>query len=317
MIRIGFMFDRDRAPEDLTGYARLLEESGAADLWLVEDLGWAGSVASAAFALAATRRLRIGIGIAPAGLRNPALLAMEVAMLERAHPGRLVAGVGHGITQWMRTVGAATPRPLARLAETITAVRGLLAGETVRLAGSEVTVDGVRLVHPPRTVPPIVAGVVRPRSLELSGRLADGTVLAEGNGPAEVAAARTHLERGIAAGDRPGHEVILFAYLRVDDDPVRAAGATRHLVADQAAWLGVPPERVFTLTGPAADLPAKLAALAAAGTDTVVLRPVGDDPDGQTRAALAVLAPGRPRERPGHGSGPVDDRSRTTGVTAD
>src|SRR4051794_5308650 len=184
MIRIGFMFDRDRAPEELAGYAALLDEAGADDLWVVEDLGWAGSIASTAFALAATRRLRVGIGIAPVALRNPALLAMELAMLERAHPGRLVAGLGHGVPGWMRQVGAGTPHKLALLEESILAVRGLLAGERVELAGREVTVDGLRLVHPPRAVPPIVAGVVQPRSLELSGRVADGTIIAEGHGPA-------------------------------------------------------------------------------------------------------------------------------------
>jgi alkanesulfonate monooxygenase SsuD/methylene tetrahydromethanopterin reductase-like flavin-dependent oxidoreductase (luciferase family) len=289
MFRIGFMFDRDRAPEELAGYAALLDEGGADDLWVVEDLGWAGSIASAALALAASRRLRVGIGIAPVALRNPALLAMELAMLERAHPGRLVPGLGHGVPEWMRQVGAGTPRKLALLEESIVAVRGLLAGEKVELAGREVTVDGVRLVHPPRAVPPIVTGVVQPRSLELSGRVADGTVIAEGHGPAQIAAAREHIERGVAAGDRPAHELIVFAFLRVDDDPSHAAQATRDAVAGQAAWLGVPPAEVFTVTGPASALPARIGELQAAGASTVVLRPLGPDPDGQTRAALAAL----------------------------
>jgi AraC-like DNA-binding protein len=39
-------------------------------LWVVEDLGWTGSISSAALALAASRRLRVSIGIAPAPLRN-------------------------------------------------------------------------------------------------------------------------------------------------------------------------------------------------------------------------------------------------------
>jgi alkanesulfonate monooxygenase SsuD/methylene tetrahydromethanopterin reductase-like flavin-dependent oxidoreductase (luciferase family) len=290
MIRIGFMFDRDRPPTELTGYAALLESLGADDLWLVEDLGWAGSIASTALALAATERLRVGIGIAPVALRNPALLAMELALLERVHPGRLVAGVGHGVPEWMAKVGASTPRKLALLEETIVAVRGLLAGETVVQHGREVTVDGVRLVHPPQSVPPIVTGVVRPRSLELSGRVADGTIIAEGHGPSAIAEARTHIERGIAAGDRPAHELIVFAFLRVDDDPERAGAATREAVEGQAEWLGVPPSAVFTLTGPAGDLPAKIASLADAGASTVVLRPLGPDPDAQTRVALDAIA---------------------------
>jgi len=300
MIRIGFMFDRDRPPSELTGYAARLESLGADDLWLVEDLGWAGSIASTAFALAVTERLRVGIGIAPVALRNPVLLAMELAMLERSAPGRLVAGVGHGVPEWMARVGAATPRKLALLEETIVAVRGLLAGSRVTMHGREVTVDGVQLVHPPATVPPIVTGVVRPRSLELSGRVADGTIIAEGHGPAEITAARSHITRGAEAArpthdpvaraaDRPAHELIVFAFLRVDDDPSHAAAVTREAIAGQAAWLGVPPSEVYTLIGPASALPDRIAELQAAGASTVVLRPLGPDPDTQTRAALKAL----------------------------
>jgi alkanesulfonate monooxygenase SsuD/methylene tetrahydromethanopterin reductase-like flavin-dependent oxidoreductase (luciferase family) len=287
--RIGFMFDRDRPPEELPGYAAALEDAGADDVWVVEDLGWTGSIAAAALALAATDRLRVGIGIAPVPLRNPALLAMELGMLARVHPGRLVAGVGHGVTEWMRRVGAEPAGKLDRLAETIETVRDLLDGRTATRHGPEVTVDGVTLVHPPAQPPPIVTGVVRPRSLELSGRLADGTILAEGIGPAQVTDALTHIDRGRADGDRPAHELIVFAFLRVDDDPGRAAAATADLFAGQAAWLGVPPDELFAVVGPAADIPARVGALTAAGATTVVLRPVGDDPLGQTRAALAAL----------------------------
>ena len=287
--RVGFMFDRDRPPEELPGFAARLEEDGADDLWVVEDLGWAGSISAAALALAATRRLRVGIGIAPVALRNPAVLAMELATLARVHPGRLVAGVGHGVPEWMRKVGAEPVRKLALLEETILAVRALLAGETVAAHGREVTIDGLGLVHPPAVAPPIVTGEVRPRSLELSGRVADGTIIAEGNGPEQLVAALRHIDQGRAAGDRPAHELIVFAFLHVDDDPERAAGATREILAGQAAWLGVPPERLFALIGPADTIAGRVAALHAAGAATVVLRPLGADPAGQARAALTAL----------------------------
>ncbi|MFI7599884.1 LLM class flavin-dependent oxidoreductase [Actinoplanes sp. NPDC049681] len=288
-VRIGFMADRDRAPEELPGFARDLEAAGADDLWVVEDLGWAGSISAAALALAATNRLRVGIGIAPVPLRNPALLAMELATLARVHPDRLVAGLGHGVPEWMRKVGAETSGKLALLEETIRTVRGLLAGETVTEHGREVTVDGLALVHPPAQPPPLVTGVVRPRSLELSGRVADGTILAEGTGPAQIADALGFIGRGRAAGDRPGHELIVFAFLHVSEDPAAAAAATADMVSAQAAWMGVPPEELFTLIGPASGIAARVAALGEAGAGTVVLRPLGADPLGQATAALRAL----------------------------
>ncbi|MEU7901521.1 LLM class flavin-dependent oxidoreductase [Actinoplanes sp. NPDC049118] len=286
MPRIGVMFDRDHAPEELPAYAVAAEGIGVDDLWLVEDLGWAGSVSSAALALAATSRIRVCIGIAPVPLRNPALLAMELATLARVYPGRVVAGLGHGVTDWMRQVGEERKSKLALLEESIVAVRGMLLGETVTLDGREVHLDGVGLVHPPSVVPPIVTGVVRPRSLELSGRVADGTILAEGNGPEQIAAALGHIRRG---GAGAAHELITFVYLHVNDDPANAAEVTGELVAAQAQWLGIPQGELFTLIGPARDIPAGIQALTDAGAGTIVLRPLGPDPIGQTRIARAAL----------------------------
>ena len=286
-IRIGVMFECGRPPEELPGFAAAVEEAGAEDLWVVEDLGWNGGVSAAAVALAATSRLRVGIGIAPAPLRNPALYAMEIATLARIHPGRVVAGLGHGVAEWMRQVGVGAGSKLAVLEESVTVVRGLLSGETVTLDGRAVHIDGVRLVHPPATVPPVVTGVVGPRSLELSGRVADGTILVEGLHPPQLAEAVGHLRRG---GATASHEVINFAFLHVDADEERAARAGAEALAGQAAFLGVRPEEVFALVGPASSIPAKVRTLAEAGVRTVVLRPFGGDPLAQVRAALAALA---------------------------
>ena len=286
--RVGFIFDRDRAPEELAGFAAGLEEAGADDLWVVEDLGWAGSISAAAVALAATDRLRVGIGIAPVALRNPALLAMELATLARIYPGRLVAGLGHGVPEWMRKVGAEHESKLALLEETILTVRALLRGEIAITHGREVHVDGLALVHPPAQVPPIVTGVVRPKSLELSGRAADGTVLAEGNGPAQVTAALAHIDRGRASSDGASHELIVFAFLHVGDVET-IDETTRELLAGQADWLGVPLAELFVVAGQAAALAERVQALRDAGTATIVLRPSAPDPLGQAREALKAL----------------------------
>ncbi|MEW1718688.1 LLM class flavin-dependent oxidoreductase [Streptomyces sp. NPDC093109] len=294
------MFDRDRRPEELASFAAELENPATGpqvdDLWVVEDLAWAGGVSSATLALAATERLRVGIGISPAPFRNPALLAMEFATLARVFPGRFVAGIGHGSTDWMVQVGAASPTKLALLEETIAAVRGLLSGATTSVDGRTVHIDGVTLVHPPAVAPPVVAGVVRPRSLELSGRVADGTVMAEGQGPRAVEAALNTIAKGRAAvsPDDPAaptaHELIVFTHLYVDDDPARVATATAPVVAEYTQWLGIPQEDVFVAAGPAATAAERIRSLWEAGADTVVLRPIGDDPLGQVRTVLAELA---------------------------
>jgi alkanesulfonate monooxygenase SsuD/methylene tetrahydromethanopterin reductase-like flavin-dependent oxidoreductase (luciferase family) len=282
-VRIGVMYDRGWAPEGLPSFAREVERLGADDLWVVEDLGWNGGISAAAVALGATERLRVGIGIAPAPLRSPALLAMEVATLARVFPGRLVAGIGHGVTEWMAGVGVAPTSPLALLEETIVAVRALLRGQKVEVDGREVRLDGVQLVHPATEPPPVVAGVVRPRSLELSGRVADGTLLAEGNGPQDLVDALALIRKGGAGAD---HSLVVYAFGALGPD---AEQALRPAVEGQAGWLGRPPEDVFTVSGTAAQAAGQVRDLAAAGATTVVLRLFGPEPARQLGEVLAAL----------------------------
>jgi alkanesulfonate monooxygenase SsuD/methylene tetrahydromethanopterin reductase-like flavin-dependent oxidoreductase (luciferase family) len=284
-LRIGVMYDRDWAPEELPGFARRAEALGVDDLWVVEDLGWNGGVSAAAVALGATGRLRVGIGIAPAPLRSPALLAMELATLARVFPGRLVAGIGHGVREWMEQAGVAPRSPLALLEETITVVRALLRGERVTLDGREVRIDGIGLVHPPAEPPPVVAGVVRPRSLELSGRVADGTLIAEGHGPDDLERVRALLAKG-GAGEE--HALHVFAFACVGDDPAEVARALHPSTEGHGAWLGRPQEEVFTVSGSAREAAGKIDALRSAGAGTVVLRFVGPEPLRQLEAVLGA-----------------------------
>ncbi|NEA61822.1 LLM class flavin-dependent oxidoreductase [Streptomyces sp. SID12488] len=285
-LRIGVMYDRDWAPEGLPGFARQAEALGVDDLWVVEDLGWNGGVSAAAVALGATERLRVGIGITPAPLRSPALLAMELATLARVFPGRLVAGIGHGVREWMTSVGVAPRSPLALLEETITSVRALLRGERVELEGREVRLDGVQLVHPPTQPPPVVAGVVRARSLELSGRVADGTLIAEGHGPLDLENTRVLTAKG---GAGPEHTLTVLAFACVGDDPGEVARSLHPLTEGQGSWLGRPQEDLFTVSGSAQQAAQDIGALSAAGADTVVLRFAGAEPLRQLEAVLGAL----------------------------
>jgi alkanesulfonate monooxygenase SsuD/methylene tetrahydromethanopterin reductase-like flavin-dependent oxidoreductase (luciferase family) len=277
------MYDRAWPPEELPTFAREAEAAGADELWVVEDLGWGGGISAAAIALAATSRMRVGLGIAPAPLRNAALLAMETAFLARVYPGRFVAGIGHGVAGWMASVGAAPGSALALLAESTEAVSALLRGERVQTNGREVRIDDLQLVHPPTVVPPVVLGVVRPRSLELAGRVADGTVIAEGHGPADLEAAKALIRQGGGADD---HELIVFTFAAVADDAEQAAEAVRPAVEGQAGWLGRTPEEVFTVTGTPTQAATRIAELGAAGATSVVLRFSGDEPVRQLAAVL-------------------------------
>jgi hypothetical protein len=119
--------------------------------------------------------------------------------------------------------------------------------------------------------------------------VADGTVIAEGQGPKAIAAALGHIRKGREG--RPGtHEVVVFTHLCVGDDAERVAELTAPVVEEYMDWLKVPAEDVFLAAGPVATAAERIRSLWDAGADTVVLRPVGEDPGGQVRQVLAELA---------------------------
>src|SRR3954447_4906719 len=102
MARLGVVFTAKRAIPDLPETARRAEALGYDELWLVEDCFAFGGLTTAAAALGATGRLRVGVGLLPVSVRNPAIGAMELAALAILHPGRLDVGLGHGVESWMR-----------------------------------------------------------------------------------------------------------------------------------------------------------------------------------------------------------------------
>lgn len=279
---LGFVVRPEHPPEQLAALAADVEAAGFDELWLWEDCFFAGGIAATATALQATRRIRVGLGILPAPVRNAAFAAMEVAVLARLHPGRLVAGVGHGVTPWMRQIGAMPESQLALLEETVVAIRALLAGDAVSVDGRYVRLEDVQLYHPPDDVPPIYTGVRRARSLALSGRVADGTILSEPSSPAYIRWAREQI-----AATRP-HRLTVYAWLGMGDD----REAVRALLAERAQEGGPQFDHAgdleeMAVVGTPAECAAAIRRLGDAGADAVVLIPPA--PGADARAIGAAL----------------------------
>jgi 5,10-methylenetetrahydromethanopterin reductase len=276
MTALGFVIRPEHPPEELPALAAAVEAAGFDELWLWEDCFFAGGAAATAAALAATSHVQVGLGIMPAPVRNPVFAAMEIAALARLHPGRVHAGFGHGVADWMRQVGSLPKSQLAMLEETVAAVRALLAGEEVSTEGRYVKLDGVRLDHPPAEVPPVSTGVRRQKSLALSGRVADGTILSE---PASVPYVEWALEQ--IGATRP-HRLTVYTWFSSDRDALRPVIAERlRDGGPQVEQAGVAPvDHVdddlvdrLAVAGTPERCAASIRALAAAGADSVVLVP--------------------------------------------
>jgi 5,10-methylenetetrahydromethanopterin reductase len=193
--RIGMCFDRKLPAAAVREFAERLDLDGVDELWIIEDCFYTAGISLAATALARTERLTVALGILPAVARNAAVTAMEIATLAELAPGRLLAGIGHGVQEWMAQMGARTATPVNTLEEVIVTVKRLLAGEEVTFTGKHVALDRVKLDVAPKHAPPVLSGVRGPKSLAMSGRVADGVILAEFSGPAAVRQAREQAGR--------------------------------------------------------------------------------------------------------------------------
>jgi alkanesulfonate monooxygenase SsuD/methylene tetrahydromethanopterin reductase-like flavin-dependent oxidoreductase (luciferase family) len=269
-------------PERLRGFVQQSERAGLDDVWVWEDCFAEGGLTVATAALAWSGSLRVGLGLMPVPLRNPALAAMEVATLARLFPERFVPALGHGVQEWMGQVGARAASPMRLLREWTAAVRSLLHGRTVTVAGEYVRLEGVALDWPPVVVPPLLVGARGPRTLALAGELGDGVVLDAGVSPDGV---RRAVEQ---AGARGPFEVVVYLMGGTGD------GARARIDAELArSGRPAPPAAAVGTPGQVADV---VRAYAQAGASTVVLQPAGTDPDmtGLIELAAATRAVLRP-----------------------
>ncbi|MFD3583972.1 LLM class flavin-dependent oxidoreductase [Streptomyces sp. NPDC058683] len=275
MTTLGAVFRPQLPPERLRAVVRLADEVGLEELWLWEDCFREGGISTAAAALAWSERVRIGVGLLPVPLRNVAITAMEAAALHRMFPGRAILGVGHGVQDWMGQVGARAESPLTLLREHLGALRALLRGERLTVAGRYVRLDDVALDWPPAGPVQILAGAEGPRTLRLTGEAADGTILTAATPPDGVRRARRLIEEGRAAAGRGAdepHQVVVYLLTATGAD------AAARLRAELAAeGLGSVPE--LGVAGDAGAVAKAVQRLTEAGADTVILQPTGDEPD--------------------------------------
>jgi alkanesulfonate monooxygenase SsuD/methylene tetrahydromethanopterin reductase-like flavin-dependent oxidoreductase (luciferase family) len=264
--------------------ARTADDAGLEELWLWEDCFLEGGVSAAAAALAWTERVRVGVGLLPVPLRNVAVTAMEAATLHRLFPGRAVLAVGHGVQDWMGQVGARADSPVTLLREYLVALRALLRGERVTTNGRYVKLDDVALDWPPATAADaaadagveVLAGATGPRSLRLSGEVADGTILTAGTPPEGVRKARQLIDEGRKSASRTDIDVPhkVLVYLLTATGPDAAARLRAELETEGLA--SVPD---LGVAGNAATVAQAVERLADAGADTVILQPTADEPD--------------------------------------
>src|SRR5712692_597383 len=144
---------------------------------------------------AATHTSRLGLfpAVTNPVTRHPSVLASAIQTVEELAPGRVRFVIGTGYTS-ASTIGR-KPGTLAEMRACITAVKALLAGQSVDFNGTPGRLgftSGRRI--------PVIMAASGPKAIELAGEVADGALLLVGFNRGIVQTALEHLERGARRG---------------------------------------------------------------------------------------------------------------------
>lgn len=211
---------------------REMIDLGYTDFWSSEA-GGTDAFTPLALAAAWAPEAHLGAAIVPAFTRGPATLAMSVASLAEAAPGRFTMGIGASsnviVERWN---GIPFEAPYQRVKDTLLFLRRALAGEKIEERYASFDVRGFRLQMPPlATQPPILVAALREGMLRLAGRHGDGAILNW------LSAEDVRRVAPIVHAGGPGKQIVarLFVIPSADRSLARAIGRRA-----AAAYLTVP-----------------------------------------------------------------------------
>jgi probable F420-dependent oxidoreductase len=166
-------------PEVFRSLVGGLEDLGFDSLWLSERVNSPApdSLIGLAVAAGATRRLKLGTSVLVLPGRNPALLAKELATLDRLSNGRLLPAVGLGAIdpREQQAFGVRREERAGLFDEALPLLRRLWSEDRVTHEGAHYRLDGVDVRPKPVQRPPDVwLGGRAPSELRRVGRLGDG-----------------------------------------------------------------------------------------------------------------------------------------------
>ncbi len=180
-IGIGSAYYNGEDWDQLVDYTVAADRMGVAQAWSAEAWGM-DAIVPLAYLAARTQRIQLGTGILQISSRVPSMTAMTAQSMDTVSNGRFILGLGVSGPQVVEGLhGAAFAKPLSRLREYVEILKIALAGEKLAYDGAHYTLprpggEGkpIRLSQPPRPQLPIYLATLGPKSLEMTGELADG-----------------------------------------------------------------------------------------------------------------------------------------------
>jgi 5,10-methylenetetrahydromethanopterin reductase len=273
----GLLLWSDIPTKEFLELVELAEVLGYHELWYTDIRFYRDCYMGLALAAKHSQKLLLGPGVSEPYTRHPAQIAAAIATLDDLSDGRAQLGLGTGTDVGVTQLGIAHERPVRALREAIELIRAILGGDTVNYIGEMFRVDAGRLnFQTPRPGVPIYVATHSPQVLRLSGRMADGVLLANIGRRQALQQAVDILRAAEIASARPAGSVAIHLRLEtcISEDEERAVDVMRNrfaarLVATYPRWdylseLGVEPGEQMREAAAARDRAAVAACLTAA-----------------------------------------------------
>ncbi|MCL0101770.1 LLM class flavin-dependent oxidoreductase [Dehalococcoidia bacterium] len=210
---------------ELANYGQAAEDAGYESIWVTERYFHEETFSLLGYLAACTNRLKLGVAVVNPYTRNPALLAMAGATLDRISSGRLLLGLGRSERAVIEgKMGMDYHAPFNALRDSINAVRDLFRGQRVDSAGDAVRLRDVKLaINPSQPLVPIYVAAIGPRALRFAGGVADGILLNSYVPPAYVTWAIGEVHAGaMEVGREPSSiDIACMLPVRLTEDPER------------------------------------------------------------------------------------------------
>ena len=292
--------------DEIWAMARHADQLGYAHVWVGDSIVSKPRnepVTTLAYVAAITTRVRLGTAVLLPSLRQPVVLASELANLDQLSGGRLLLGVGPGwhvpsaVAEW-GAVGQEHGRRADRLEEHIEVWRELWSGHPVTRIGSDFRLREHTIGPLPiqRPGPPILItagnrGQFIPAALARFGRLGDG-IIVSGVEPDECRTLRRLGDQALAAAGRSLGRFPIAAYMtvRLDRDAAAAVRAYESYLSDYYGSQGTH-ERGLQAAGTPAEVVAAIRAYEAGGVTDLCVRLAGPDQMGQLEQFSAEVLP--------------------------
>ena len=224
MARLGIvLYHGVEGGPELRQYGRVAEEAGFESLWATERYFHEETFSMLGFLAAATQDIKLGLGVANPYTRNPALLAMASATLDRISGGRFVLGMGRSDRSVIEgSMGIPYGDSRAMLGEAVAIIRELTSGRRVTSPDGRFKMTGARLgVKLVQSKLPIYLGAIGPKALRLAGTIADGVLLNAYTPVGYVRYAVGEVRRAALRAGRDPHAIDIACMLvtRLTEDP--------------------------------------------------------------------------------------------------